>query len=99
MTELFRRAYADIYHGTLSRLYQRSSESPLLVDELEHLYDTFIQKGWIETNPKMQYILSFLRNDVISPEKTPSLKEQLSAYLLDITTYREGRLTCVTANI
>lgn len=44
VAELFRRAYSDIYHGTLSRLYQRSSESSLLVDELEHLYDTFIRK-------------------------------------------------------
>lgn len=102
VAELFRRAYADIYHGTLSRLYQRSSESPLLVDELEHLYDTFIQKEWIATNPKMQYIFSFLRNDVISPEKTPSLKEQLSAHLLDITTYREADLcdsSCITEKV
>ena len=71
VAELFRRAYADIYHGTLSRLYQRSFETPLLVDELEQLYGTFIQKEWITANPKMQYIFSFLRNDVISPEKTP----------------------------
>ena len=102
VAELFRRAYADIYHGTLSRLYQRSSESPLLVDELEHLYDTFIQKEWIATNPKMQYIFSFLRNDVISPEKTPSLKEQLSVHLLDITTYREADLcdsSCITEKV
>lgn len=102
VAELFRRAYADIYHGTLSRLYQRSSEYPLLVDGLEHLYDTFIQKGWIEANPKMQYIFSFLRNDVISPEKTPSLKEQLSAHLLDITTYREADLcdsSCITEKV
>ncbi|WP_278971118.1 3'-5' exonuclease [Phocaeicola barnesiae] len=92
VAELFRRAYADIYHDTLSRLYQRSFESPLLVDELEHLYDIFIQKEWIADNPKMQYIFSFLHYDVISPEKTPSLKEQLSAHLLDITTYREADL-------
>ena len=96
------RTCCDIYHGTLSRLYQRSSEYPLLVDGLEHLYDTFIQKGWIEANPKMQYIFSFLRNDVISPEKTPSLKEQLSAHLLDITTYREADLcdsSCITEKV
>ncbi len=102
VAELFRRAYADIYHSTLSRLYQRSSEFPLLVDELEHLYGTFIQKGWIEANPKMQYIFSFLRNDVISLDKTPSLKEQLSAHLLDITTYREADLcdsTCITEKV
>lgn len=102
VTELFRRAYADIYHGTLSRLYQRSFESPLLVDELEQLYGTFIQKDWIAANPKMQYIFSFLRNDVISPEKTPSLKEQLSAHLLDITTYREADLcdsSCITEKV
>ena len=60
VAELFRRAYADIYHGTLSRLYQRSFETPLLVDELEQLYGTFIQKEWITANPKMQYIFSFL---------------------------------------
>ena len=102
VAELFRRAYADIYHGTLSRLYKRSFETPLLVDELEHLYGTFIQKEWITANPKMQYIFSFLRNDVISPEKTPSLKEQLSAHLLDITTYREADLcdsSCITEKV
>ena len=102
VAELFRRAYADIYHGTLSRLYQRSFESPLLVDELEQLYGTFIQKDWITANPKMQYIFSFLRNDVISPAKTPSLKEQLSAHLLDITTYREADLcdsSCITEKV
>ena len=102
VAELFRRAYADIYHDTLSRLYRRSSESPLLVDELEHLYDTFIQKGWIAANPKMRYIFSFLRNDVIFPDKTPSLKEQLSAHLLDITTYREADLcdsSCITEKV
>ena len=50
----------------------------------------------------MQYIFSFLRNDVISPEKTPSLKEQLSAHLLDITTYREADLcdsSCITEKV
>lgn len=102
VAELFRRAYADIYQGTLSRLYRRSSESPLLVDELEHLYGTFIQKGWIAANPKMRYIFSFLRNDVIFPAKTPSLKEQLSAHLLDITTYREADLcdsSCITEKV
>lgn len=102
VAELFRRAYADIYHGTLSRLYQRSFESALLVDELEQLYGTFIQKEWITANPKMQYIFSFLRNDVIFPEKTPSLKEQLSAHLLDITTYREADLcdsSCITEKV
>ena len=102
VAELFRRAYADIYHDSLSRLYQRSFESPLLVDELEHLYGIFIQKDWITANPKMQYIFSFLRNDVISPEKTPSLKEQLSVHLLDITTYREADLcdsSCITEKV
>lgn len=102
VAELFRRAYADIYHGTLSRLYQRSFESSLLVDELELLYGTFIQKEWIAVNPKMQYIFSFLRNDVIFLEKTPSLKEQLSAHLLDITTYREADLcdsSCITGKV
>lgn len=50
----------------------------------------------------MQYIFSFLRNDVISLEKTPSLKEQLSAHLLDITTYREADLcdsSCITEKV
>ena len=54
------------------------------------------------TYPKMQYIFSFLRNDVISPNKTPSLKEQLSAHLLDITTYREADLcdsSCIAEKV
>ncbi len=100
--ELFRKAYADIYHGTLSHLYQRSFEFTLFVDELEHLYNTFIQNQWIATNPKMQYIFSFLRNDVISPVKTPSLKEQLSAHPFNITTYHEADLcdsSCITEKV
>lgn len=50
----------------------------------------------------MRYIFSFLRNDVIAPEKTPILKEQLSAHLLDITTYREADLcdsSCISEKV
>ena len=71
MSKLFRRTYTDIYYGSLYRLYQSPSESPLLIDELEYLYSTFIQKWWIADNPKIQYVFSLLRNEVISPEKTP----------------------------
>lgn len=100
--KLFHKAYADIYHYTLSLLYRKSFESPLLVDELEHLYFIFIRNKWIEAEPKMRYIFSFLRNDVISMEKAPSLKDQLAAYLIDISTYREVDLcdsSCITENV
>ena len=100
--QAIRRTYTDIYHGSLYRLYQSPSESSLLIDELEYLYSTFIQKWWIADNPKIQYVFSLLRNEVVSPEKTPYLKEQLSAHLLYITTNREADLcdsSCINRKV
>lgn len=82
---LFRRAYADIYHDTFSRLYQRASESTMFVDELVLLYDTFIHKEWIASKLKMQHILSFLHIDAISPKKTPCSIELLFIFSFGIT--------------
>lgn len=99
LTSRYQRAYADIYHGTLRCLYQRSSESPLLVDELKHLYDIFIQKQWIAANTKMQYIFSFLRGDVIFPEKTPEDIRESVRLLYGAMTKAKKRLHITYRNI
>ena len=92
IAELFRNYYADLYFGTIDRLYQQSSQEPLLVTELEQLYATSQERNWLKPEQKLDYIFQFLRNDVIDTALTPTLLEQLNAHLLDIATYREADL-------
>ena len=89
-----RNKYADYYHHTKDLLYERNTNSneAAIVNELKYLYAEFLKKRWIDRNDKLDYIFSYLNQDVVIKEETPSLYEQLNAHIIDMSTYKEADL-------
>ncbi len=86
--------YRDLYQHGLAQLDVRRSpdEQPAVVAELQYAYEAFRQDRRMSEVPKLEYILRFLRDDVIRVESEPSLREQLSRHAMELNTFKESDL-------
>ena len=98
--EDLRSAYSELYNGTKQLLYKQQNidQSSVLVNEMKRAYQYSLDKEWMNEVKKLQYILNFFEEDVIDVKKYPSLRQQLEAYILDMTTYREADL-CESSSV
>ena len=95
MADRFKEVYGDLFMHTYGRQYEEVEVPggvPVLVDELQQVYDCLMARGVVETVAKWQYIVGYLSVDVIDTESAPTLREQLDRYLGDINTTRESDL-------
>lgn len=94
----FRDCYRDLYLHTYGQLYALPDEgntTPVLVAELQWLYQLLLHRGTIGPMEKWTHVANFLTADVIGSDglsDAPTLKEQLDRYLLEINTLRESDL-------
>ena len=89
----FQEEYAPLFLHSYERLYAvASTPSPVLVDELQYLYDTLTLRGTLERVDKWEHIIDFLSQDVVDATLQPTLRQQLDRYLVEINTLREADL-------
>ena len=89
---VLRSNYGERYREAVNRLYQLSTDhEPALVSELSAAYNAFHSDGLINDIPRLDYILRYLRIDMLTDETVANaLDPQLSQYVMDINTLKEA---------
>ena len=89
---VLRSNYGERYREAVNRLYQLSTNhEPALVSELSTAYNAFRSDGLINDIPRLDYILRYLRIDMLTDETIANaLAPQLSQYIMDINTLKEA---------
>ena len=84
--------YGERYREAVNRLYKLSTEpEPALVSELSAAYNAFHSDGLINDISRLDYILRYLRIDLLTDETVANaLAPQLSQYIMDINTLKEA---------
>ena len=89
---VLRSNYGELYQSAVKRLYTVSTEpEPALVSELSTAYNAFRSDGLINDISRLDYILRYLRIDMLTDEAIANaLAPQLSQYVMDINTLKEA---------
>lgn len=89
---VLRSNYGECYREAVNRLYKLSTDhEPALVNELSAAYNAFRSDGLINDIPRLDYILRYLRIDMLTDETVANaLAPQLSQYVMDINTLKEA---------
>ena len=89
---VLRSNYGERYREAVNRLYKLSTDhEPALVSELSAAYNAFRSDGLINDIPRLDYILRYLRIDMLTDETVANaLAPQLSQYVMDINTLKEA---------
>jgi len=89
---VLRSNYGERYREAVNRLYKLSTDhEPALVSELSAAYNAFHSDGLINDTPRLDYILRYLRIDMLTDETVANaLAPQLSQYVMDINTLKEA---------
>ena len=89
---VLRSNYGERYREAVNRLYKLSTDhEPALVSELSAAYNVFRSDGLINDIPRLDYILRYLRIDMLTDETVANaLAPQLSQYIMDINTLKEA---------
>lgn len=90
--KVLRSNYGECYREAVNRLYKLSTDhEPALVSELSAAYNAFRSDGLINDIPRLDYILRYLRIDMLTDEAVANaLAPQLSQYIMDINTLKEA---------
>jgi len=89
---VLRSNYGERYREAVNRLYKLSTNhEPALVSELSTAYNAFRSDGLINDISRLDYILRYLRIDMLTDEAIANaLAPQLSQYIMDINTLKEA---------
>ena len=89
---VLRSNYGERYREAVNRLYKLSTDhEPALVSELSAAYNAFHSDGLINDIHRLDYILRYLRIDMLTDETVANaLAPQLSQYVMDINTLKEA---------
>mgnify|MGYP003356624870 FL=1 len=89
---VLRSNYGERYREAVNRLYKLLTDhEPALVSELSAAYNAFHSDGLINDIPRLDYILRYLRIDMLTDEAVANaLAPQLSQYVMDINTLKEA---------
>ena len=89
---MLRSNYGECYREAVNRLYKLSTDhEPALVSELSAVYNAFRSDGLINDIPRLDYILRYLRIDMLTDDTVANaLAPQLSQYVMDINTLKEA---------
>ena len=89
---VLRSNYGERYREAVNRLYKLSTDhEPALVSEPSAAYNAFRSDGLINDIPRLDYILRYLRIDMLTDETVANaLAPQLSQYVMDINTLKEA---------
>ena len=89
---VLRSNYGECYREAVNRLYQLSTNhESALVSELSTAYNAFCSDGLINDISRLDYILRYLRIDMLTDETVANaLAPQLSQYIMDINTLKEA---------
>jgi len=87
----FRQLYADLFLHARHRMYEPTT-GPVLAEELQYAYDYLRDINKIGHLPKFNYIIRYIKYDLLSDNHLPSLGEQLGKYLQDLCTLKEADL-------
>ena len=89
---VLRSNYGECYREAVNRLYKLSTDhEPALVSELSAAYNAFRSGGLINDIHRLDYILRYLRIDMLTDETVANaLALQLSQYVMDINTLKEA---------
>lgn len=89
---VLRSNYGECYREAVNRLYKLSTDhEPALVNELSAAYNAFRSDGLINDISRLDYILRYLRIDMLTDETVANaLAPQLSQYVMDINTLKEA---------
>ena len=87
-----RNNYGEIYLNGVQHLYVlATNKEPALVQELSSAYNTLHADGLINEIPRLDYVLRYLRIDMLTDNAIENtLVQQLSQYIMDINTLKEA---------
>ena len=94
MAQRFRLLYAELYGHTQAQLYRQhaASESPALSAELLYAYRLLLDQGYIPPLPKLDYIIRYIDQDLLTPASGTALATQLARHYSELCTLKEADL-------
>ena len=87
----FRRHYRQDYLEAQKKLYADDEAAPL-VGELLRFHQNLVEAESIQPVKKLDYIVRYLADELISTDQVQSLAQQLSAHIVEINTLKEADL-------
>ena len=94
MARRFRLLYAELYGHTQAQLYRQpaAGEPPALSAELLHAYRLLLDQGYIPQLPKLDYIVRYIDQDLLTPASGTALATQLARHYSELCTLKEADL-------
>lgn len=91
---IFRKRYRDYYLHDRSILSDAASSDgePILVDRLRTIYRALTVDGTLAPVRKFDLIASYIAHDIIDADRYPTLKAQIEAYIMTLSTLKEADL-------
>lgn len=93
--QAFCRLYRDMFLQAREKLWQRASDTdgePILVREMNRVYKQLFSEGIIRRLRGIDYVSRYLACDLIHAAEEPSLVEQLSHHIIEMSTLKEADL-------
>lgn len=92
--KFLKEQYGDIYQDSMSKLYDNrigvNHSHSAIVENMIEVYNKLVDRKVIGKSDKFDYFINFLEQDVVELQYGTSLAEQLSRYLMDISTFKEA---------
>ena len=100
--ETLQRNYAELYQQALQRLFVRENVQPkaaddatdavALVAELKRFYAALLAENRVQAIDGLRFVTAYLATDLIDSSREPSLYEQISNHMIEISTLKEADL-------
>ena len=89
---VLRNNYLPHYRHTLAQLWQESGKADILVEEMRYLYRTWVEEHLIQPLPTIDYIFRYVASDLLRPDESTALGEQIGRHILEMNTLKEADL-------
>ena len=100
--ETLQRNYAGFYQQALQRLFVRenvqaratadATDAVALVAELKRFYEALLVENRVQEVEGLRFVTAYLATDLIDSDSEPSLYEQISNHMMEISTLKEADL-------
>ena len=87
-----RNNYLPHYRHTVERLWKEDEKPGVLVEEMRHLYATWVEENLIQLLPTVDYIFRYVASDLLRENESTALVMQIGRHILEMNTLKEADL-------
>ena len=87
-----RNNYLPHYRHTVERLWKEDEKPGVLVEEMRHLYATWVEENLIQPLLTVDYIFRYVASDLLREDESTALVMQIGRHILEMNTLKEADL-------